>query len=413
MTASTLYFGPPVRAGDFQRIQRRMALDFCKWDSQVGDVSTLFPQPLLISPGTWQELKQVAQNLSQELASAENELLHRPDLYPALGLPVELRAAFDQAGQKPTRCAVRTLRLDFHYTTEGWRISEVNSDVPGGYTEASKFTQLMCEQYAGAKTCGDPAVEWGKAMTSGLGEGGLVALLSAPGFLEDQQVTAFLGCQLHERGVKSILLHHPSQLSWKGGRAMAFSKGMQVHVDSIVRFYQGEWLAKLPASCGWKWLFFGGSTPVTNPAPAVLTESKRLALAWDGLSSKMNTWRRLLPECRDPRHRDWETEDQWVVKAAFSNNGDDVYLREAFEHEAWIRFCRSVEKRPEGWVVQRRFETVPIASESGAIYPCIGVYTVNGQSAGVYARASVKRVTDYGAMDVALLIDEETDVQQG
>ena len=70
---------------------------------------------------------------------------------------------------------------------------------------------------------------------------------------------------------------------------------------------------------------------------------------------------------------------------------------------------RSVESHPERWVLQRRFVPAPIASHLGPVYPCIGVYTINGRASGVYARASVRRVTDYAAMDVALLIDEETD----
>src|SRR5947207_3391973 len=40
---------------------------------------------------------------------------------------------------------VGLLGFDFHYTTQGWRISEANSDVPGGFSEASYFTGMMAE----------------------------------------------------------------------------------------------------------------------------------------------------------------------------------------------------------------------------------------------------------------------------
>jgi glutathionylspermidine synthase len=127
----------------------------------------------------------------------------------------------------------------------------------------------------------------------------------------------------------------------------------------------------------------------------------------------MITWKILLPECRDPREVGWKTGDSWVLKAAFSNTGDDVHIRESMDRETWAKLCRSVEKHPERWIVQRRFDPVPIPSHLGPIHPCIGIYTINGRAAGVYARASLRRVTDYAAMDVALLIDEKTDAKQG
>jgi hypothetical protein len=43
----------------------------------------------------------------------------------------------------PTPAAARVLRFDFHWTDQGWKISEVNSDVPGGYCEASDLPRLM------------------------------------------------------------------------------------------------------------------------------------------------------------------------------------------------------------------------------------------------------------------------------
>jgi glutathionylspermidine synthase len=235
-----------------------------------------------------------------------------------------------------------------------------------------------------------------------------VALLSAPGFLEDQQVTTFLASQLQERGVRTLLLHHPSQLNWKYGSATAMFKGEHIPLNAVVRFYQAEWLARLPASCGWKWLFFGGKTKVSNPAAALLSESKRFALTWDSLSSKMTTWKALLPECRDPREGSWRNEDDWVLKAAFSNTGDEVYIRETIDCSAWVKLSHCVASHPEHWVAQRRFAPVAISSDVGPLYPCIGVYTINGRAAGIYARASLKQIVDYAAMDVAVLITEKT-----
>lgn len=390
-----------------------MSLDCCKWDSQVGDASTLFPQPLFIRPETWMELKAMAEELAAELIAAEEELLGRPELHSLLGLPPNLRSVFEDARRdRPTPCAVRVLRFDFHYTAESWRISEVNSDVPGGYTEASCFPELMAACFPRTRPAGNPANRWTDAMISVSGERGRVALLSAPGFLEDQQITAFLAGKLHERGVETFLLHHPAQVSWKRRCASIVSSGKQIEIDALVRFYQGEWLAKLPASCMWKRFFAGARTPVSNPGSALLTESKRFPLIWDRLQhSKMARWRTLLPACCDPADPQWKSslwrpKDDWVLKAAFSNTGDAVYLSESMNVEAWQKLGRLVERHPEHWVAQQRFEPLALASDRGALYPCLGVYTIDGRAAGVYARAGAKQVIDYAAMELALLIDE-------
>ena len=300
------------------------------------------------------------------------------------------------------------MRFDFHYTTDGWRVSEVNSDVPGGYAEASRFTELVSHCVPETRPPGDPSGELMNLVLSAIGEHGCIALLSAPGFLEDQQVTAFLASQAQERGLRPLLIHSPSQLSWKSGNAHAIVQGMQVRVDGIIRFYQGEWLAKLPSSCGWKWLLFEGRTPVTNVFASLLTESKRLPLACRHLKTKMPTWQLLLPESRDPREIPLNGCGSWIVKAAFSNTGDHVYIPDSMERGARRELVQRIQKRPDGWVAQRRFDPVPVPSDLGPLQVCLGVFTMNGRAAGIYARGTTKPVVDYSAMDIATLVYEES-----
>ncbi|HWC17028.1 MAG TPA: hypothetical protein VG498_08425, partial [Terriglobales bacterium] len=162
---------------------------------------------------TWEELKNLAEALATELMLAEDELLRHASLHALLGMPKGLRSLLKKAGADGlTSCAARTVRFDFHYTCDGWRISEVNSDVPGGYTEASAFTQLVADCVPDTMPAGNPARCWTDAILSVIKDHGCVALLSAIGFLEDQQVTAFLASQLQQRGVETVLLHHPEQL---------------------------------------------------------------------------------------------------------------------------------------------------------------------------------------------------------
>jgi glutathionylspermidine synthase len=404
-----LRFGATLDELEFRRIQSRLALEFFKWDCQVGDVSTLFRQPLLLRPESWQELKTLAEALAAELMLAEEELLRRTGLHATLGMPAQLRSVLKQAAvHGMTPAAARSLRFDFHYSTEGWRISEVNSDVPGGYTEASAFTELVADCIPGSQTGGNPASRWADAMMAFVKQSGHIALLSAVGFVEDQQVTAFLASKLQQRGVETVLLHHPAQLNWKSGRANTVSKGKEVPLHAIVRFYQGEWLARSQNGSGWRWLFAQGKTPVTNPASALLTESKRFPLTWDYLRCPMTTWRKLLPESCDPRDTKWEAESDWVLKLAYSNTGDEVHIRELMNQEAWNAERRMINREPARWVAQQRFRTLAINSDAGPVYPCIGVYVIDGCAAGAYARVATKPVIDYSAMDAALLIPERS-----
>ena len=276
-----------------------MLLDGCKWDPQVGDVATLAPFPLLIRRGRWEQIRGSAESLAAETARAERELASRPELHRVLAVPRRVRSALRAAHRRGASPAVaRVMRFDFHWTTDGWRVSEVNSDVPGGFAEASDFPRRVAACVPGARPAGDPAAAWCDAVATAAG-GGTVALLAAPGFMEDQQVVAYLARRLAERG-PAVYLARPEQLEWRDGCALLRLGPGRIPLAAVVRFYQAEWLAKLPRRCWWN-LFAAGRTPVTNAGAAVLTESKRFPLVWDELAAPLPTWRRLLPESQAPR----------------------------------------------------------------------------------------------------------------
>jgi glutathionylspermidine synthase len=379
-----------------------MEIAHCKWDAQVGDVSTLAPFPVLIGAAEWRELTMLAEDLARETQLMEHALLARPDLHAAIALPRPLRSLF-ASGAVPTPAAARVMRFDFHFTTEGWRISEVNSDVPGGYSEATSFTRLVATHVPSACVAGDPASAVASAIMKRRDGDGCIALMNAPGHMEDHQVVAYLASRLRERGVDAEVVA-PSHLRWENGRARIENGWCSAAVSAIVRFYQVEWLARLPRSIPWRRLFVGARTPVANPGTAALTESKRLPLVWDRLDVRVPTWRRLLPETRSLSDAPWAHDDGWVIKAAYSNTGDTVSIREAMSPAKWRRRAWSARLRPSAWIAQRRFEVVPLVASGERLLPCIGVYTVDGVAAGAYARLSRALVTDAFAQDAALLV---------
>ena len=393
----------PLRAGkridreSFDILRRRMCLHHAKWDPQVGDVATLADFPLLLTASAGLQLSTWAEALAEELLSAERELLARPALLKQLGLPWRMRRALGSTLPDYAECG-RVVRFDFHLTPQGWQLSEANADVPGGFAESSAFTTRMAEHFPNTKIAADPAAAWADFIRDVAGNGpGVVALCSVPGFMEDTQVLAALQPLLIDRQLQPMLCR-PANISWStDGVATLWNQP----VSTIVRFVQSEWLTSTTR----QWRYWReGKTPVLNPLSAIIVESKRFPLAWNQLSTQLPTWRSLLPTTADPRAVSWQADD-WLVKPAFGNTGDDVASSAFTPALEWHRTVREVRRRPRDWVAQQRFEITPIDTPTGPRRPCVGVYTIAGRAAGLYGRLSVGPVVDFAAVDCAILIE--------
>jgi len=406
-TVLPLRAGGSIAVSEFATVRRRAVLEGCKWDPQVGDIDTLADFPLILRRVEWTRLASLSEQLAVETLNAELEIVSRATLLDKLGLPRRVLAAL-RTNAVLTPAAVRTMRFDFHFTTEGWRISEVNSDVPGGFTEASFFTKMMAQHFPSLCAAGNPANAWADAIAETAGGAGKVGLLSAPGYMEDHQIMAYLARHLRQRRCETHLAN-PRQITWRDGHACLDTEWFRGSLDVVVRFYQGEWLAALPKSCGWRHFFRGSRTPMANPGLAVISESKRFPLVWDQLKMQLPTWQRLLPETRAPQDAPWRKDDSWLIKSAMSNTGDDVCVRALMTERDWRRSRWRVWLQPSQWLAQRRFESIPLETPRGQMHACIGVYTVNGRAVGAYARLAPRPLIDFAAVDVALLVEEDHD----
>jgi glutathionylspermidine synthase len=384
-----------------------MSLHHHKWDPQVGDHSTLAPFALIMQRSTWTHLATLAEQLAAETLAAESELLQRPDLWLTLAFPSPLRRLLRHntpATLTPT--AARSMRFDFHLTTTGWQISELNSDVPGGYTEAWNLPRLIVQHLPDNLTpAGNPAAAYTHAIAKSA-NGKPVALLCAPGYMEDRQLITHLAAQLREQGT-SACIADLRQLHWHHGHASLLLNNTLTPLGAIVRFYQSEWLAQLPRRHNWQPLFLHGKTPVTNPPAAALTESKAFPLIWPSLHTKLPTWQRLLPETRPARQTPWPNNPDWLLKGAYSNNGDEVLFPELASPKTLRHLRRELFFTPHRWIAQRRFTPLPIDTPLGPAFPCIGIYIIEGQAAGIYARLSPNPLIDFAATEVAVLLHED------
>lgn len=387
--------GEPLTAADHHALMRRSMFECFKWHTHVEDVPILCPFPLILQPGVWQYLARAAESLAKEALLAEQELLRRPELHQCLGLPVALRRTLGSV-VAPSPGVARFMRFDFHWTIQGWRISEGNIDVAGGFIESSGVTRLAAAHYPGCAPTGDPAGAWADAMLRCCGPGARVALMHLTVYSEDRQIMLYLARQLEECSLIPCLVG-PRQLSWDNAIAHADGDAL----DAIFRFFPAEWMPRLRTRA-WQYLLVDGRTPICNPAYAVLTQSKRFALAWDRLATPLPTWRSLLPETVSPDAVDGTPED-WVIKPALGHEGNNVGVASASKVE-FRRIHRSALKHPHAWAAQRRFDVVALPTPEGPLYPSLGVYVVDGRAAGAYARVSLRPLIDDRSREIVVLV---------
>jgi len=406
-----LVVGEALSPDVFEPLRRTAILRHCKWDAQVGDHPTLAPFPLVLGRELADRLSRWSELLAAETMAAETELLGAAHLWERLAVPRAIRRVLSRgaAGGFSPDCG-RVLRFDFHPTDTGWSLSEVNADVPGGYSEATEFTRLVADAHTGLAPAGAPGAAWADAIAAharaaASSSAPVGALLHAPGFVEDVQVVSYLSRLLRERGCE-VVLAQPQHLGWDQGRAQLAASHHQGPLDFVVRFFQAEWLAQLPRGVAWHPLLAEGRTPVANPGIAVLLESKRFPLVWDRLRTPLPTWRALLPETREVPLSLGSLDASWVLKSAYSNNGDDVLNRELTPRTEWRKATRFLALSRGSWIAQRRFEPRSLETPWGRMHVCLGVYTVDGRATGIYGRLSPRAIIDYRAVDVAVLIDD-------
>jgi hypothetical protein len=200
-------------------------------------------------------------------------------------LPRRISRAIASSRTAPTLELSRVIRFDFHWTTDGWRISEANADVPGGYIEAGAFSQRMAEHFPGTSIIDSPARALAQSIArtaSTLADAsGTVALLAATGYMEDHQITAYLARELNDFGVPTCRAH-PRQVAWRDGiawlqtpeiRSVAMvdsCRNLHPSVDPPHRLWGAfRFLAKRPTATGMGWEK-GRMTAVLNYGSPVL-----------------------------------------------------------------------------------------------------------------------------------------------
>ncbi|MBL9147567.1 MAG: glutathionylspermidine synthase family protein [Phycisphaerae bacterium] len=392
----------------------RLVFEFGKCDPQYGDVDVTARWPLELSARTWSTLTRAAESLDAESLAMEAELCRRRDLWPTLGIPRRVAAALARV-ERIARTP-RFSRYDFHPSLDGWALSEVNADVPGGFLEAHALSTFALEDDRQARSPGDPGAAVADAVVAACVTDAPVGLVHATAYTDDRQVVAFLGRRLEGRGRATVLLA-PDHVRWIDGVAHADIAAHRGPLAALVRFYPAEWL---PALSPWpfgtpRWAGFAsgvgaGETPQANPATALLMQSKRVPLVWAtlaaGAATANATWRAWLPETVEPSRvlTRRGLPDDWCLKPALGRVGDGIVLDGVTPERERRRLLRSARWFPKHWVAQRRFRSRPIESPDGPVHACVGVYVVDGRACGAYARVAAKPLIDANARDVGVVV---------
>jgi len=376
---------------------RRRAVFVCrKWDHQVEDTATIAHGPLVLSQQAWADLTQAAEGLALETIELENALLQQPQFWTRLSLGRSLRRALVK---RLSGLAVRVMRFDFHWTTEGWRVSEVNADVPGGFNEAA-MSQLIAPLIPKCRPAGDPTTALIKALLSHGVPHATVALVHATAYSDDRQVMEYLGEACAQQGLDTIACA-PDHLQWS---AQACHIGNRP-IGSVLRFFPGDWVSALPSNSGWENFAGHPSVIQANPLTAMLVQSKRLPLVWDSLSIECPYWKKYLPTTDHPRASRYGRNPDWVLKPVFGRVGEDIVMAGVTKDKE-RRICqRAAWWTPSQWLSQRKFSSVPWDGPDGPCHVCIGVYTVDGVAAGAYGRYAHAPLIDHRSVDVPVLVE--------
>ena len=376
-----------------------------KWDPQVGDHNTIAKHAVLMNKDTAELLETWAEQMSGETVLMEEELINKIPLALELGLPAKIYKTLHRLSNYNRDKNIRLMRFDFHPVEDGWAVSEVNSDVPGGLAETSVFPEIASAYFEGFVPGRSVAKSLLEAFRTRIKDSGRIAFVHATSYSDDRQVMQFLSDVFKTQGLDTILAA-PDHLRWNNRKAVSILDGLEGEIDGIVRFFPLEWLVNLPGNSDWQG-YYDCETPSCNHPVAIFAQSKRLPLIWDKLNMEIPAWRRFLPETREaksvmPRNTDW------VYKPALGRVGEGITVDEAVPEKELKLIEKEVCKQPKDWIAQRKFRSLPLVTDDGESYHlCIGVFTVNCKAAGFYGRLSQYPRIDDRAKDIPILIEKE------
>lgn len=398
----------PIPQDKYDEYRLTLMFDCYKWDPQFLDSNTIAKYALVITRKEHEELKKLTEGLDVETRAAEEFLNQHLEFIKPLALPKKVSREIKNMKNYEPEKHVRLMRYDFHPTMEDkWAVSEVNSDVPGGFAEASFMPKAAMELLKDEKFS---FINFGKimvdAMTEKVPQNGKIMMVHCTSYSDDRQVMQFLGDRLKERGFQ-ILYGAADHIRFKDNIAYSILDGNEGKLDAIFRFTPLEWLTDIKPK---RWQgYFDTTTVSCNHPVAMYAQTKRFPLIWDTLEKQglcLNMWRELLPDTLEVKAA--KGKEGYIYKPACGRVGEKISIKEACRGDEYKKILLDVKRHPKKYLAQKKFHSRPLIGENGENYHvCMGSYTVNGAHAGYYARISTTPRIDSNAADIPVLIEED------
>lgn len=377
-----------------------------KWDPQFLDSNTVAKHALVITQEEHKQLEELTEKIDKETRQAEEFLNNNFKLAKPLALPKEIYKELENMKNYEANKHIQLMRYDFHPTVEGkWAVSEVNSDVPGGFAEASLMPQaainLLGREKYWHKNFGDILAE---AIVKKVVPKGTIMLVHCTSYSDDRQVMQFLGDKLKGLGF-NIIYAAADHLRFENNEAISILDGNEGKVDAIFRFTPLEWLIGIKPK---RWQgYFDTITPSCNHPIAIFAQTKRFPLVWESLKKngiQLSTWEELLPETIEVSEA--KNKEGYIYKPACGRVGEKIAIKEACIDDEYEKIIADVKKHPKQYLAQKRFNSKPLMSEEGEeFHVCLGSYSVDEKHAGYYARISRTPRIDSNAADIPVLIE--------
>lgn len=398
----------PIPNDMYNEYKLDVMLDCYKWDPQFCDNNTVAKYALVLSEKEHEELKLLTEKLIKETTEAENFLNKNLKYTKALEIPNKFRSDIKSMKNYNPDKHIRLMRFDFHPTLENkWAVSEVNSDVPGGFAEATLMNRKSLEYLSNenyyAISFGDFLAD---AIKKKVRQGGRIMLVHCTSYSDDRQVMQFLGDKLSGMGYE-VIYAAADQLKFENGKAISILNNREGEVDGIIRFSPLEWVADMKTK-NWHG-YFNTETVSCNHPIAIFAQTKRFPFAWDLLESKgidLSTWRKLLPETLEVN--DKKVDDKFIYKPVYGRVGENISIKEACKDDEYKKILKDVKRHPKKYLAQKKFNSRPLTNGEGEeFHVCIGSYGVENSHAGYYARISRSPRIDSYAADIPVLIEKE------
>jgi hypothetical protein len=360
----------------------RMSIDYLMWNAYVDGRLSALAEPIRLPRRDLEELAALSERFAGLLEKTIDLVLRDRALLSFYGFNPFLRRMIESESR---RLPITLARYDAFRTPGGWRFSEFNCDVPGGIHEGAGLNDLI-----GGDRARFRVVEF---LTESLCRDTVrpaVAVCYASGYAEDLEQCQFLRREWGRVGIRAILCN-PENLVWNGRELRAFGE----RIDVVYRFFPAEWMMEVRNFDALLSAAKSGALPMINGFSALVAQSKKTMALWHERIDLFDAAERDLilghvPRTEAFRAADLERyrrdRDRLVVKRQFGRIGEEVLMGSHCDDQEWALWLGWPASEPEQWIVQERFDNLPIAVDGEAIYGCFGPYVVDGRFAGLYNR---------------------------